>query len=112
MLDVQAALTSAKVPGYRDAFRPTTDVQEPPDVYCVYQITTIPTMYADDEAQAELVRVQLYLFSRNSPEATQAAIVDAMKAQTFNRKWSRDDYESDTDVYLVLSEWDGIRWLG
>lgn len=110
MLDVQAALTSAKVPGYRDAFRPTPGVKDPPGVYCVYQITTIPTMYADDEAQAELVHVQLYLFSQNSPEATQAAIVAAMEAQNFDRRRTRDDYNPSTEVYLVLSEWEGLAW--
>ena len=89
MLDVQAALTSAGVPGYRDAFRPTPGAEDPPDVYCVYQETHTPALCGDDEVVAELVHAQLWLFSANSPKASQAAIDAAMKAEDFFRKRRR-----------------------
>ncbi len=108
MLDVQAALTSARVPGYRDAFQPTPGVTEPPGVYCVYQITEIPTWYADDAPTATLTRALLYLYGVNSPKTAQAAIDSAMKAQDFELRRKRDDREPNSGRYVIISEWEGI----
>lgn len=108
MLDVQAALTSAKVPGYRDAFLPTPGVREPPGVYCVYQITETPVWYADDEPTAHLVHAQLFLFGVNSPKTAQASIESAMKAEDFDQKRKRDDREPNSGRYVIISEWEGL----
>ena len=109
MLNVQAALSAAQVPGYRGAFRPLPGQREPPAQYCAYTLNRTPTWAADDADRAERVRAFLHLYSLNSPEDAQAAIEAAMKVEGFALVRANDDYDHDAGTYEVLSEWEGVK---
>lgn len=109
MLDIQAALTAARVPAYRAAFRSRSGQKEPPDAYCVYTCTSSQDWPSDDRNRITRIRAFLHLYSRNSPLAHQAALALQMDAQGFRLLRQTEGYDDGADLYEVLSEWEGIR---
>lgn len=109
MLDILSALQSAGVPAYRGAFRPTAEHPEPPDIYCIYLTSRTPDWPADDSDTAERRRAFLHLYALSDPEAAQAAIEAAMRAEGWRLAYVDDDYVEGSGHYEVLSEWVAVR---
>ena len=109
MLDVQAALTAAQVPGYRGAFRPTDGCREPPGCYCAYTLSRAPIWPSDDASRAMRIRAFLHLFSRDDPLQAQAALSAAMAAQGWQLIRETEGYVEAAEDYEVLSEWEGVE---
>lgn len=109
MLDVQAALTAAQVPGYRGAFRPTDGCREPPGCYCAYTLSRAPIWPSDDASRAMRIRAFLHLFSRDDPLDAQAAIFAAMNAQGWHMIRETEGYVGTAEDYEVFSEWEGVE---
>ena len=109
MLDVQAALTAAGVPGYRGAFRPLPGQLEPPAQYCAYTLSRTPIWDQEDGPSAERLKAFLHLFSTGDPESTEAAIEAAMAAEGFGLIRSNEDYDHGADLYEILTEWGGVK---
>lgn len=109
MLDILSALQAAQVPAFRGAFRPTTAHPEPPDTYCVYLTSRAPEWPADDEDAAERRRAFLHLYALSDPEAAQAAIETAMRAEGWRLTYANDAYVEDSGHYEVLSEWAAVE---
>lgn len=109
MLDILSALQSAGVPAFRGAFRPTAEYPEPPDTYCVYLTSRTPDWPADDSDTAERRRAFLHLYALSDPEAAQAAIEAAMRAEGWRLAYVNDDYVEGSGHYEVLSEWTAVE---
>ena len=109
MLDILSALQAARVPAFRGAFRPTAEYPEPPDAYCVYLTSRTPDWPADDSDTAERRRAFLHLYALSDPEAAQAAIEAAMRAEGWRLAYVNDDYVEGSGHYEVLSEWAAVR---
>ena len=109
MLNVQAALAAARVPGYRGAFRPLPGRREPPPVYVAYTLSRVPIWDQEDGPSAERVRAFLHLYSLGDPERTQAAIEEAMTAQGWGLVRVNESDDHGAGLYEILSEWSGVR---
>lgn len=111
MLNVQAALTAAHVPGYRGAFRPLPGQRDPPPIYCAYTLTRTPIWDQEDGPSAERVKAFLHLFSIGDPESAEGAIEEAMAAQGFGLVRVNESDDHGAGLYEVLSEWSGVKNL-
>ena len=109
MLDIQAALTAAGIPGYRGAFRANGNELTPPACYCVYLRTLLPQWPQDDGDSAMRVRAFLHLYARGDPTSHQQALAAAMAQQGFRLIRANEAYDQDADLYEVLSEWEGCQ---
>lgn len=109
MLDVQAALRAAHVPGYRGAFRPLPGQREPPPLYCAYTISRTPIWDQEDGPSAERVRAFLHLYSLGDPGQAEAAIEAAMAGQGWGLVRAEESDDHGAGLYEVLSEWNGVR---
>ncbi len=109
MLDVQAALRAARVPGYRGAFRSLPGQREPPPVYVAYTLSRTPIWDQEDAPSAERVKAFLHLYSLGDPESVEDAIEEAMTAQGWGLVRANESDDHSAGLYEVLSEWSGVR---
>ena len=109
MLNVQAALRAAHVPGYRGAFRPLPGQKNPPPQYCAYVLHRTPIWDQEDGPSAERVKAFLHLYSLGDPERAEAAIEAAMTAQGFGLVRADESDDHSAGLYEVLSEWSGVK---
>ncbi|MBO4794291.1 MAG: hypothetical protein J5556_06990 [Deltaproteobacteria bacterium] len=110
MMNVQAALTAAGVPGYRGAFISSPEQPEPPDVYAVYTCTRQPIFASDDQARAMKVRVFLHLYARGDPTEPAAAVQTAMAAEGFCFTREMEAFVEESGLYETLSEWEAADY--
>ena len=111
MLDVQAALESTGVPGYRGAFRPTEEIPDTPDCYCEYTLSRTPIWPQDDQNQGTRIRAFLHLFSTSDPEWAQVLIRTAMLGEGFSLLREEEGYVPEAEDYEVFSEWEGLSMV-
>ena len=106
MLDVQAALRAAGVPGYRAGFRRGAE-ERMPEQYAVYSVKRAEEEYWDDAPHAVTLAPALALYSRANPAALAAAVEAAMRAEGFSLIDRAETYDKLADLYAVESRWTG-----
>lgn len=70
------------------------------DAYVTFfELTNVDSLYADDEAVASEIHVQVDVWTKDSPTAIAEEVDKTMKALGFRRYSAVDLYEEDTGVY-------------
>lgn len=110
MLDAQAALAAAGIPGYRGAFVSTPELPDPPDCYCAYTYTRTPAWASDDSARAVRIRAFLHLFCRGDPTDAVQALKDGLAGEQFAITSEIEGYENAMGYYETLIEAEGTAY--
>ena len=107
MLNAQAALNAANIPGYRGAFVSTPELPDPPDCYCAYTYTRTPAWPSDDGFRAVRVRAFLHLFCRDDPTCAAEALRAALAQEGFAPVSEIEGYQNEMGYYEMLIEVEG-----
>lgn len=110
MLDVQAAIRAAGLPGYRAAYRQAENADVPP-VYVVYALSMEANAYFDDMPHTMIHKPTLHLVSTHDPEPAMQALYQAMAEEGFYCAEHQDGYDRDADAYVMVSQWQGVETL-
>lgn len=112
MLDVQAALERAGIPGYRAAYRDGDGNGRLPEVYAAWALKTEPWDFCDDRAITLLHQLELNLVSAYDPMEPLQAVMDELAGEGFMLAGCQDGYDEAADLYVIETTWRGVEQLG
>lgn len=108
---VQDALKNIGIPVFPDAWRPAGENQSPPAQYCVYTVSTTPSLNADDGIVTIRHYVYLNLWSEGDPTVMAARIRRAMFRADFEMleeetgSSSSTRYDESTRRHAIFWTW-------
>lgn len=87
------------------------DAEEFPRI-TFFELTNFDTAYADDQAIASEVHIQIDIWSKESTSDIAIEVDRTMKSLSYKRDSSADFYEADTKVFHKALRYSTIKPLG
>lgn len=109
MLDVQAALAKADIPGYRVSMR-LGEMTEIPTVFAAWAMRSHFESYRDDAPGATVCEVKMNLVAASDPQGPWERLLAPMIAEGYEMLEMQESYDEDADVYVLQSTWRGVRY--
>ena len=109
MLDAQAALERAGIPGFRVSLR-MGEMQEIPPVFGVWALRSEPGIFIDDSPAATIHEVKMHLIALSDPRPAWSNLQGPMEEEGFALVDMQESYDEDADVYVIMSQWRGVEY--
>ncbi len=97
---VTTALENTGIPVFFGAWKPTTEAEEPPDIYLVFTTVTRPNRYADNVRKGWRHYIYLNLWAKVPYSSQKDSVISAMEIAGFSIIDIEDRLEEETGMNL------------